>query len=579
MNNAPAPTEEQQAIIDTFLTGGDLVVQAGAGTGKTTVIGMLAEVMAARGMYGHYITLNKSVAEEVATKFTYGNVSSSTFHSLAFQIANVHPYIAPLVAKMINEKNPATPSTTVSRMGIARHLGVEKVLTYRTFHESNKQIMGLPSAATTVSSIQLCHAALDALRTWCQTDDDTIGCEHVARPKTMPEDQFIDIYAPVVVDIALHAWTTDILNPAGRLPFTHDYYLKLVCMARPRITDYFGLPSGSVLFFDEAQDARPCVSGLLHAQDNLQLVAVGDSAQAIYGFTGARDALPAFSANPGTSTLPLTTSWRFGQRIADAANETLDILDAPIRLSGNPTLGDSEVIITEKEENYAFSDVSAILVRTNARLLNEAREQIAQSRKVYIATKLDELLDVIRDFKRIESGQKPITAELREFTGGMNQVLEYVNDETVDPGNPLKSLLTRFTTEGTAPTQHVIETCVKTENEADIVISTIHKAKGRQWPSVYLALDPDDITPGLNQHNRTVYDPHTRKMNSESRDALMLYYVAITRARDRLIIPGDTHAAMNALYDAHRKHENAQANSQANSIAAYSAAATNPLTD
>src|SRR5699024_7486017 len=133
------------------------------------------------------------------------------------------------------------------------------------------------------------------------------------------------------------AWTSDILSPGGRLPFTHDYYLKLVSLARPSFTAQLGAPAGSVIFFDEAQDSRPCVSQMLHGQTDMQLVTVGDSAQAIYGsFTGARDALPKFSAQSGATTLPLTTSWRFGPGIADAANGTLAALDAPIRLSGNP---------------------------------------------------------------------------------------------------------------------------------------------------------------------------------------------------------------------------------------------------
>ncbi|WP_329344851.1 hypothetical protein OG866_44610 (plasmid) [Streptomyces sp. NBC_00663] len=39
---APAPTAEQSGAIDAFRRGDHLVLQAGAGTGKTTTLSMIA---------------------------------------------------------------------------------------------------------------------------------------------------------------------------------------------------------------------------------------------------------------------------------------------------------------------------------------------------------------------------------------------------------------------------------------------------------------------------------------------------------------------------------------------------------
>lgn len=566
------PTPEQQDILAAFRSGSNLVVQAGAGTGKTSTIELLADDMAQRGMFGIYITLNKSVAQEIGARFSAGNIASGTIHSLAFQIANMHPVIAPLVARL-------GADNSVTRMAVARHLGVEKIVRYTTFHQANRKAIGLPHTLTTISSLQLTHAALRALQLWCQTDHDDLTVEHVERPATMPPDQFDTLYAPEVVKIAIHAWTTDILSPNGRLPFTHDYYLKLVSMARPQFTECLGLPPGSVIFFDEGQDSRPCVTGMLHAQQNMQLVVVGDSAQAIYGFTGARDALPRFSARPGTVTLPLTTSWRFGPAIADAANTTLDVLDAPIRLTGNPALTDSrvEIIADDQVPNMdtdSPDDTAAILVRTNAQLIIEAKRQIDQGRTVALVTDIGQLWALTEDFERIEQGHPPRTAELREFTGGIDQITEYVNDDTVDAGNALKTLLGRFLTEGIGPTRGVIMQCVP-EADADITVSTIHKSKGRQWNSVYLALDPEDIVPGISPHIRTIHDGSTGQFTGPARDALMLFYVAATRARDRLIIRHDTDHELRELYAAHRTTQNAQGHASA--LSALSAVAANSV--
>lgn len=332
-------------------------------------------------------------------------------------------------------------------------------------------------------------------------------------------------------------------------------------LSRPSLTRQLGAPQGSVIFFDEAQDSRPCVTRMLHDQADMQLITVGDSAQAIYGsFTGARDALPKFSARPETITLPLTTSWRFGPGIADAANHTLSTLDAPIRLTGNPDpeLGDSAVLEVTDPDNVPAT-VGAVLVRSNSRLIFEAERQMVAGRRVHIATDVWALLNIIRDFQRIESGTgKPLTPELREFTGGMPQILDYVNDSTVDAGNATKALLARFIEEGVEPTENVISASVA-EGEADVVVSTIHKSKGRQWNQVYLAFDPEEIVPGVNPRLRVIHDPGTTDMTFESRESLMLYYVALTRARHTAFVPRATTSALDDLYTDHARRRSSGA--------------------
>ncbi|MDH6624487.1 ABC-type Fe3+/spermidine/putrescine transport system ATPase subunit [Streptomyces sp. LBL] len=59
----PAPTLEQSTAVDTFRRGEHLVLQAGAGTGKTTTLAMLA---ASTTTSGRYIAFNKSIANDAA---------------------------------------------------------------------------------------------------------------------------------------------------------------------------------------------------------------------------------------------------------------------------------------------------------------------------------------------------------------------------------------------------------------------------------------------------------------------------------------------------------------------------------
>ncbi len=58
---APRPTPEQDVAVTAFGTGEHLVLQAGAGTGKTTTLAMLGDSTPRRGLY---IAFNKSIAQE-----------------------------------------------------------------------------------------------------------------------------------------------------------------------------------------------------------------------------------------------------------------------------------------------------------------------------------------------------------------------------------------------------------------------------------------------------------------------------------------------------------------------------------
>ena len=73
------PTEEQQAILDS--TGRVLLINARAGTGKTTTLQMIAS--ANPDLKILYLVYNRKAKDEADGKFP-NNVESRTVHSLAF---------------------------------------------------------------------------------------------------------------------------------------------------------------------------------------------------------------------------------------------------------------------------------------------------------------------------------------------------------------------------------------------------------------------------------------------------------------------------------------------------------------
>ena len=75
------PTEEQERVVLAAKSGKDLVIQALAGTGKTTTLKLLAEALFEKR--GTYIAFNKAIVEEAESKFP-SNVKCRTAHSLAY---------------------------------------------------------------------------------------------------------------------------------------------------------------------------------------------------------------------------------------------------------------------------------------------------------------------------------------------------------------------------------------------------------------------------------------------------------------------------------------------------------------
>jgi superfamily I DNA and RNA helicase len=79
------PTSQQQAIIDAVAEGKDMVIQALAGTGKTTTLRMIAEHYPDKKFL--YIVFNKSQQLEAQKKMP-SNVEPRTCDSLAWKFVN-----------------------------------------------------------------------------------------------------------------------------------------------------------------------------------------------------------------------------------------------------------------------------------------------------------------------------------------------------------------------------------------------------------------------------------------------------------------------------------------------------------
>lgn len=563
-------TAEQEDICAAFDTGNHLVVQAGAGTGKTTTIEVLADRAADQGKKCIYLAFNKAIAKEVGQRFTRGNVQSMTFHSLCWRIANKDPQLNPVLRKL-NNPNPLPFFKIADKFGVT---DTHSFLTIKgqkemvedplmDIFDGHHQVLGRKA---------MVGYALKTVTKWCQSADKRIDMEHVVFPPSMAfaDDDFcdgdddmtslnIDSYKEKIVTIARTLWDKDISQPYGELMFGHDHYLKMVSLKRPGLHTALNLPVGSVIFFDEAQDARPAMTSMIYDQAHptelvryadgreveprMQIVAVGDSAQAIYGtFTGARDALPKLSGLGGCINKPLSQSWRFGQDIAKYSNTVLSILNAPIRLKGNPDI-DSQLCHYQDLDSLRYIDnPDSVIVRSNADLIDVLTYFRACDNPVYLNANTSYVLSIVDDVERLLKGKKPKTKDLRDISS-MEELKDYAENEFVE--QQLSVLLKTILKRGVIPIRDAFNygrySSVNYTGDKPVVsISTIHKAKGQQWDNVVMYMDPNRDLPHFEDGELDLHSP-------EVREALMLLYVALTRARKNLYVPEDVNIFVHQL--------------------------------
>ncbi|WIB65681.1 UvrD-helicase domain-containing protein [Curtobacterium sp. MCBD17_040] len=471
-----APTAEQQAAVDGFLTGKNLTIAAGAGTGKTSTLRYIAD--AAGDRQGLYIAFNKSVQEEAARKFQGTAVRPRTAHSLAY-------------ASMPDE--------------LRHKLQQKSRMPQRDQQEALGLRLDIRVGEERVRKHVVMRLVRETLEKFCRTAAESIDASMVPPLLTLNEVQNAEL-AQTVFRYAQKYWY-DVLNPDGALPFKHDYYLKLWQLSQPTLPYDF-------ILLDEAQDSDPLLVDVLHRQVNTQLVAVGDRSQAIYGWRGATDSMDAF----GGETFQLTQSFRFGHAIAEEANVWLDLLDADLRIRGS-----------EKDSSVHASYVrvaNGVLCRTNAGAIAEVIDAHQRTDRdgskitVGIASeaRAKQMRELANAAMQLQERGYTSHPELDAFDS-WEAVQEYA---TEDDGADLAPLVRLVDDYGADKIVAAIDACVPAV-EARSTISTVHVAKGLEWKHVRIA--EDFPIPGVDDSG---------ELEQMTPEAMMLAYVAVTRAQRHL---------------------------------------------
>ena len=481
------PTHEQQVILDAVATGEDIIIEALAGTGKTSTSREIAR-RAPDGTRILALYFNKAARISAEQTFPRHNTKVTTTYAMANQAVRRTAY-APLLNKLGNGYIP--PYATVKGLGIS----------------------GIRVGDASIGPTTIAVAALQVLDAFCRNTATEITPDlYTPLPNYSPavNEQLRD----AVIEYAKAGWE-DLLKPHGNaVQFEHQHYLKLWGSgmisdgAIPRLPH---VNDGDIVIYDEAQDADPLMARIVAAQDHLQCIFVGDECQAINRFAGAVNAMRGFDA---AHRLPLTKSWRFGPRVADAANVFLEALRSPHRVTGNP---DRDTHVTDS----MAADV--VLCRTNAGTISEVVSLQEDGHKVAVVGGVREARRFAVACEQLQNNRPNTHPELSMFQT-WDQLVEYVG--LLDKPSPLSTVVKVVQQRGADTLIAALDQCVpEDKGAADVYCSTAHKSKGGEWNRVRMSTD---FTVSMEPTSPTATDEDTL----DRRDDQMLAYVAVTRAME-----------------------------------------------
>jgi len=477
-------SDEQLAIFNYFATGtGNLVVQARAGTGKTTTIKQAFAVAPEQDML--YAVFNKKNQKEALAKITDPRVDVKTLHGLGYS------YIRS-VWRDAKPDDSVETDRVVAVVGDERDDVVNAVLKLVGFAKN------LFASVPTVADLMQLAIDRDIF-----VDDDEES-----------PDRWTDAR---VAEAAVKAMEkAKVKDPAGRISFNDMVWLPVVMgWVRARY---------DLVVIDEAQDMN--LPQLLMAtkacRKGGRIVVVGDDRQAIYGFRGAaQDGMGMMKARLNAATLGLTVTYRCPKSVVALAAQTVPDYRAADSAPEGVVANCSEVEMLD-----AVRVGDAIISRINAPLMSTCLQLLKKGVPARIEGKDigRQLVGMVRKlkarsvpdfFKRLARWEDKQLSRLRNAKNA-----EAKTAAVRDQRETLEALA-----EGCASVAEIESRLLSLFQDSDeqsrpaVVLTSVHKAKGLEWDSTYLL----DWT-----------FARKAKTPAERQEEANIFYVAVTRAKRQL---------------------------------------------
>ena len=468
-------TKEQLAIFDCIENSENhLIVNAGAGTGKTTTIIEAANRLP-NGVKAAFLAFNKSIAEELGEKLP-SNMEARTFHSFGF--------------------------------AAIRNAGVR---TKYNGYKVNNIIKDLLGSDFHVAPLKRLVSLIKGSRMEYKNNISgiiSIMDEYNIRFNSDREERIAIENIPKIMEVCKAQ--TNVID------FDDMIWLPLV--------NNYPFPKYDVLFVDEAQDFNEAQREMLsRCVNNGRFVIVGDKNQAIYGFRGAdSNSINLFyqrllESDREVVQLPLSITWRCPKSVVKEANRYVKEFSAPdFAIQGTVV------------ENASFNpqEGDMVLCRYNAPLIGAFYDLISQGKSAYILGK-DMTSGLINAVKKISSNNQMGVEEfetlfMTDFSYNYQRLINSNKENQAIALEDKKDCIMIFVKKATT-VGGIIEEIKRVfdgNEEGEIMLSTVHKAKGLEADNVYILAT-----------NRM---PHPLGGLEENH----ICYVAITRAKKNLFYVG-----------------------------------------
>lgn len=499
---------QQAAFLDWCSKGnGSCVLQAVAGAGKTTVLLAGGEMI--RGQVA-YVAYNKKIVDETKEKLAARNIDwkkmqAGTAHSFGYSAyKKARNWSKEQASRAVDENkvniilDAVMPAATPMNM-------IDHPL--RIYAPAIKQMVSLAK--------QHMFGVLEPLESFD-------GWANIASHYDVFSEEDGVVPLPDIVNVCIEALTRS-NNQLDLIDYDDMIYLPL--LHRCRFWQF------DVVMVDEAQDTNAARRALVRAmlKKGGRVVAVGDPHQAIYGFTGAdSDALDLIAKDFACIKLDLTVTFRCPKAVVDFARQWVKHITAA------DTAPQGKVSRTSLEDFFKRNDLtvgSAVLCRVTkplvalafnlirrripcrieGREVGKAIQKLMTRWKVTTLNALEEKIDnyLARETtKLLAKKQEAKLAQVEDMVETVRVIIDQCRKdkktEVVDAVAYIDGLFG--------------------DNVKDvIVLSTIHKSKGREWPRVFW----------LDRLNTCPSKWARQEWQKEQENNLC--YVAATRAQEELI--------------------------------------------
>lgn len=493
-------TQEQQTICQSITEGESLVVNACAGSGKSTTLreaisdlndsNPLDEILAC--MY------NKAAQLDFEGKLGMSCADVRTMHSLAYRgvVSRSQGY-----AQRLRGRPHISLQEIVKRLNI-KNLPVND-------KSSDFLILGAKEG----------YWPRFLLAKWVKLSIDRFVNSSAPKPlnynvyiptvlqfKHKEETAYLESY---LLGYVRKFWSM-LTDEKSDLPLRHDDYLKIWQLRQPDLNQDY-----DVVMMDEAQDLNPVFESVLNNFTG-QIVYVGDTRQAIYQFRGVVNAMDnALKSVRNVKECLLTQSFRFGPEIAMVANRVLNKQANYIR--GNDDL---DTIVTP----FCTEDKMTVICRTNVGAMETILDHSLAGRQCSFVGNTQAIVNKLISALALSQGRimdvkDPSIKEFESWEGLLSALdivddydLKLIADLIIKKQSDIPRLIDALDAAGDTP-----------ETVADTIVTTAHKSKGREWDHVSLAND-----------FKAIKDEDGNEIIPETN----LLYVAATRAQ-KTLTPND----------------------------------------